>query len=292
MILVPLLCGAVLGLGVLLLYRGLVPPRVALAEELERLTAPAPPIAAEPAPRLERVALDWFRAVGIRLEGRAADLRVTGRSAARHAADKLVGALAGAALPPAVLVAASLAGLALPAALPWLAAPIGAAIGFVLPDRTLREAAARERGSFRHALSGYLDLVTVLLAGGSHIESALVRAAQAGDGRAFSELRRTLDWARVHRTTSWTGLRQLGEDLGVRELRDLAATVSLAAAQGASPAASLTAKASTLRTHQLAEAEAEAEAVTERMTVPSVVLLAGFVVFVVYPAVVRILGLV
>ena len=50
----------------------------------------------------------------------------------------------------------------------------------------------------------------------------------------------------------------------------------------------MSAKADTVRGHQIAETEAAAEAATERMTVPVAVLLFGFLVFIAYPAIAQI----
>lgn len=111
------------------------------------------------------------------------------------------------------------------------AVAIGASLGFVLPDRRVRKRAAERRSSFRHALAGDLDLVTILLAGGAHMETALVVAARTGDGWSFSELRRALESASVH----------------------------------------------------LSGAEAEAEAATEQMTIPTTVLEIGFAGFLLIP---------
>jgi Flp pilus assembly protein TadB len=81
---------------------------------------------------------------------------------------------------------------------------------------------------------------------------------------------------------------ELGERLEVSELTELAASVSLAGTHGARIRASLAAKADALRGHQQAEVEAEAEAATERMTIPVAVLLFGFLVFIAYPALIQI----
>jgi hypothetical protein len=69
----------------------------------------------------------------------------------------------------------------------------------------------------------------------------------------------------------------------------LAASVSLAGTEGAKVRASLAAKAGSLRTHELAEAETEDQAATERMSLPVVLLLAGFLLFIGFPAVERVL---
>ena len=53
--------------------------------------------------------------------------------------------------------------------------------------------------------------------------------------------------------------------------------------------ASLAAKGASLRAHELAEAETAAQAATERMSLPVVLLFAGFLAFVGYPAVEHVL---
>ena len=105
-----------------------------------------------------------------------------------------------------------------------------------------------------------------------------------------------IDLGTTHCALSWVDvsasdgekIAQLDARLGINELAELAASVSLAGSHGARIRASLAAKADTLRGHQVAETEAAAEAATDRMTVPVAVLLFGFLVFIAYPAVVQI----
>jgi len=65
---------------------------------------------------------------------------------------------------------------------------------------------------------------------------------------AFAYLRRALDGARLARETPWSALGRLGTELGIGELSELAASVSLAGTEGAKVRASLAAKAASLRT--------------------------------------------
>jgi Flp pilus assembly protein TadB len=134
-----------------------------------------------------------------------------------------------------------------------------------------------------------LDLVVVALAGGGGVETALADAAGVGSGWAFALLRRALDHARLARQTPWAALGRLGQELGVGELSELAASVALAGTEGAKVRASLAAKAASLRTHELAEAETADQAATERMSLPVVLLFAGFLLFLGYPAVEKVL---
>jgi tight adherence protein C len=117
----------------------------------------------------------------------------------------------------------------------------------------------------------------------------LADAAGVGEGWAFAALRRALDQARLARETPWAALGRLGDELGVGELSELAANVALAGTEGAKVRASLAAKAVSLRTHELAEAETADQAATERMSLPVVLLFAGFLFFLGFPAVERVL---
>jgi tight adherence protein C len=70
----------------------------------------------------------------------------------------------------------------------------------------------------------------------------------------------------------------------------LAASITLAGTEGAKVRASLAAKSAAMRTRQLAEAEASAQAATERMSLPLVVLFAGFLALIGYPAIVHVIN--
>ncbi len=181
-------------------------------------------------------------------------------------------------------------GVAVPVGVVVVVALVAACGGFVLPDLLLRDAARHRRRAFSSALSSYLDLVNVVLAGGSGTETALEAAAEAGDGWVFVELRGALSRSRALRRSPWDCLADLGDELGVAELQELAASVRLAGQQGARVRASLAAKAASLRGHQLARIEAAAQSASERMALPTVLLFTGFLLFIGYPAVVEILG--
>ena len=295
-----LLLGAGTGLGLWLVVRGLFPPRPSLAEalaELRRVPAAAPlvtpgAVGGGAAARLgrplagllERAGAGWLVAAGVRR-----DLAILERSPERHLAEKLTAALAGLLLAPAMSALAALGGARMPLALPLWGALLLGAVGFVVPDLGIHADASARRRDFRHALSSFLDLVVVALAAGGGVESALGDAAGVGTGWPFAYLRRALDQARLAREAPWAALGRLGTELGVGELSELAASLILAGAEGAKVRSSLAAKATSLRAHQLAEAETADQAASERMSLPVVVLFAGFLLFIGFPAVERVL---
>lgn len=212
------------------------------------------------------------------------DLRICGISTAEHAFAKISASLFWGFLPVLLIFAANFVGWSLPYWWGIVGILLGSAGGFVLADRQLREKAAKRRVAFRGALVAYLDLVKILLAGGSHTDGALYQAALAGKGWAFSEIRGVLDWSRVHGQPLSVGLARLGAELGVTELNEIASTVNLAETEGASPSEALARKAESAAERALTEAQAEANALTEKMTVPTVVIAFAFVVFIAYPA--------
>jgi tight adherence protein C len=294
-----LVCGAGVGAGLWLVVRGLYPPRPSLAQalaELRRLPEPAPVLTPEleggMAARLGRPIAEvlgrtnagWLVPAKVRQ-----DLAVLGRTPERHLAEKVTLALVGLLFVPAIAVLLALGGAHLPLVVPLWASLIFMVAGFFLPDLGVHSDASRRRRDFRHALSSFLDLVVVALAGGGGVETALTDAASVGSGWAFGYLSRTLDQARLARQTPWAALGRLGQQLGVAELSELAASVALAGTEGAKVRSSLAAKAASLRTHELAEAETTDQAATERMSLPVVLLFAGFLLFLGYPAVQKVL---
>lgn len=290
--------GAGIGAGLLVILRALQPRPIPLDRVTGALDRPGVSIAARrsgelDAPELSGVqatlgaaGLALMRMVGMADRQKLTDaLRVLDKSPERHAYEKVLAAGAGFTLPIVASAALATNGIAPSPLVVTVIALALAAGGFFYPDLPLSDRVAARRQAFKHAFSAYLDLVTILLAGGAGIESALEGAAEAGDGWAFAEIRRALRRARLTRRSPWEAFAQLGDELGVNELGELAATVSLAGDQGARIKQSLIAKADALRSVQAADLEANAETRTEKMIVPVVVMILGLVLFIAFGAV-------
>ncbi len=281
------LCGIGAGLGLWLTAAALRPRPVPLAAALAALEpASAPPGDG----RVVAGALRLLERVGARTAERDQQLALAGSSPAGWARDKLVATGVGFAGPLAIWAALVAVGLAPPP--PAMTALVigGGCAGWWWSDARLAERVTERRQAFGHALSSYLDLVNVILAGGGGVETALTAAADAGDGFAFTRIRGALERAQRIGQPLWQAFDDLGVELGVPELRELASSLGLAGSQGARIRASLQTKADTLRRHQLAATESEAEAATERMNIPTAVLLLGFLLFILFPAVSAITG--
>jgi len=208
----------------------------------------------------------------------ASDLDIVGWTPTDLVARQLLGVVLGTAMSTAVM---SIAGEGVVVVAVMF---IGGFVGFMLPVAFLRASARTRRRSFVHAFSAYLDLVNVLLAGGAGMETALVAAAEAGDGWAFGALRSCLTRARLSRRSPWSELRTLGNRWALSEVVEVAGSMNLSGEHGARIRSSLAARADSMRSRQVAEVEALAQSATERMGVPVMMLFVGFMVLLGYPA--------
>lgn len=271
--------GAVAGLGVVLFIRGLVgasTPLTAVVAELHR-------------PRVAVVRARRWDTVARRLAGRpttslTVDLAACERDEARWVRDRLVWVGLGAS--PTLVVGTYAAAGNSRFASPLTAAVVlvgGATGGWLYARVDLASDAEKARQKFRHALAAYLELVTILMSGGAGVETSMFDAAAVGRGPAFRQLRAALTSAQARREPPWRALGQLGSRLGVNELEELEASMTLAGG-GAQVRDSLTAKAASIRMKDLGRVESEAEARSETMVLPVMLMFAGFLVLIGYPA--------
>ncbi|MFG1879330.1 type II secretion system F family protein [Sphaerisporangium sp. NPDC049003] len=290
-----LLLGAGIGLGLLSIAFGLRPGRLTLAQELQRLRHGTPPRpTADPdagwSGRLGGPFIKPLAARGLPGARTRRDLAICGKSVERYLGEKATSALIFALLGPSACAVVLLSGIPVPWQIPvWSVALLGI-LGFFVPDLAVKSQADERRAEFRHALSAFLDLVVISLAGGRGVDGALADASQGGDGWAFVRLRGALQAAHAARRTPWAALGRMGEEYGIRELSELAAAVGLAGTEGARVRESLAAKAASIRAHQLTEIETVAQRATERMSLPVVGLFFGFLLFIGYPAVASVLA--
>ena len=220
-----------------------------------------------------------------------ADLGIAGRSLETHLATSLVGALVGFVVPMVMLLPVSVVTGSLPGVVPVWLSLVGAVIGALLPTVQLRAVAADRRRDFRHVVSSFLDLVAMNLAGGRGVPEALTSAAGISDGWAFVRIRDTLEAARLQGITPWAALGELGEEVSIDELRDLSAALALVAEDGAKVRDSLVARAVSMRRRELADTEGRAQARSQSMLMAQMLLCVGFLLFLTYPAVARVIGL-
>jgi len=291
--------GALAGLGLFLLGLALYPPRPRLARRLAAFDArrgangqwAGAPDAAAAGPRwrlgswLARLCAEQ----GWQFPSLRKNLSLAGLPFEIFLATKVLLAVLGLVLGPALGIAAGLAGFHMPAwAQVWLGLLLGTVFSF-LPDLEVRQKADKRRRDFRHAIGSFLDLFAMNLAGGRGVPEALMTASDVGTGWAFWRIRDALAGARITGQTPWQALGALGEEIGIDELRDLSAALSLVAEDGARVRESLVARAESLRRRELTDLEGQAGERSQSMLVAQLMLCAGFLLFLAFP-VVRLLG--
>jgi Flp pilus assembly protein TadB len=241
--------------------------------------------------RLGARAREQLEARGVSLPGSVrSDLSMVGRSLEAHLAASIVGAVAGFFVP---LVLSALLAAVLGSTfglVPLWVGLVGALVGGLLPSSRVKAAADSRRRDFRHVVSSFLDLVAMNLSGGRGVPEALQTAAAISDSWAMLRIRDSLQTARLQGVTPWAALGELGDDLRVDELRDLAAALGLVAEDGAKVRDSLYARSESMRQRELADSEGRAQAQSQSMLVAQLLLCVGFLIFLTYPAVARILG--
>ncbi len=299
------LAGGVAGLGLFLLLKALFPARPGLVARLLALdevreSTDAPRILLLP----EEEVSAFRRELGVRLarlygargwqvRSVRADLALVGRSFEGFLATKALLAASGLLAFPVLFGWLLLMGWGASPTIPFWVAVLAAAVFFFLPDLQIKREAAARRRDFRHVVGAFLDLVSMNLAGGRGVPEALMMAVSiSGDqpNWAMARIRDALQGARIVGITPWQALGQLGEEINIDELRDLSAALGLVADDGAKVRSSLTARAATLRRRELAEIEGRAGERSQSMLVAQLLLCAGFVIFLSFPAAMKMLG--
>ena len=280
-----MLFGGGIGVGVLLVANALRPTSQPIGEVFDAVSDPGQGYlsANADAPRGFRdVVSSLGSAVATSMQDEAQlrkDLAVTGSSLEQHGLVKASWP-AGAVLVVYLLwMVLAAVGLVINPGVAVVVALLAALIALIIPDARLRSRAKQRRIAFRHALSAYLDLVTVIMSGGGGLLTALQTSAEAGDGWAFAEIRASLDRARLSNRTPWSQLAILSDEFDIPELRDLVATAELAGSEGSRITQSVTTKADVLRSRLQSEVEETAESLTEQMLIPVGLLLVALFLF-------------
>jgi hypothetical protein len=292
--------GAILGAGVFLLVVALLPRRVSLARQLATFDS-RPAVAVRPARRSGESESEFSRKLGAGLAAFCAeqgwefpalrnDLALADKSFENFLATSVLLGVFGFLIGPILLLLLAVIGIGISFVIPIWLGLILAIVFSIFPYIEVKQKADQRRKDFRHAVGAFLDLVGMNLAGGRGVPEALMAASEIGGGWSMWRIRDTLASARITGQTPWQALGALGEEIRVDELRDLAAALSLVAEDGAKVRESLTARAVSLRRRELADLEGQAGERSQSMLVAQMFLVAGFLVFLVFPVVGVLLG--
>lgn len=291
-----MIVGGLFGLGMLLLLRGLVPPRPDLAAavgrwELARIQATRE--RGTPLTRAERVGrwtVDQLARRGLDLATLRPDLNIVGKTPEAWVARTMLSVIMALLLPALLGALATMLGLGVGYGTPIGAGVVLAVAAAIVEIAQLRSEARERRAELLQALATYLDMFSMCLAGGRGVPEAMTTSARIGRGWAFELIQDTITQARRSGVTPWQALIDLGDDVALHELVDLGSALLLVGDSGARVRASLAARAGTLRRRQLAEAAAKALKNDDSMRVSQLLMALGFMVLIGYPAVVNVLA--
>jgi hypothetical protein len=185
---------------------------------------------------------------------------------------------------PLLAIGAATAHIDVSLAIPVLGVIVLGVGGAALPFIDLHTAAERRRRHFCHSLATYASLVSMAMAGSMGWSSALEAAASVSSTDwAMDEIAQALLWSQAYHRPPWEGLDRLAERFALSDLSDLARSMAQAG-DGARIRATLETKAASLRLTETTAAEHDAQAVTQKMLLPGVLLMAGYGVLIFYPA--------
>jgi tight adherence protein C len=300
-----LLAGAAFGVGCYLLLRALFPPRPGLAASLAAFDAAVRRRAEDARPdrgpptqekvgglraRLGRALARFYDSRGWEQRTVQQDLAIVEKSFEGFLATKFLLPAAALLFTPIVMAYLAFLGFGVSFAVPvYLVLPF-AALFFFLPDIQLRQEARERRRDFRHVVGAFLDLVAMNLAGGRGVPEALMTASEVGEGWAMRRIKDALANARITGQTPWQALGHLGDEINIAELRDLSAALTLVADDGAKVRQSLTARAASMRSRELSDVAGQAGERSQSMLVAQLLLCAGFLIFLSFPALMRVIA--
>lgn len=162
-----------------------------------------------------------------------------------------------------------------------------AGIGVVVASSDRATRADTEREEMRLALSYFLEVASIMLAGGAGAETALELAANRGQGRAFRRFARQVGRAKDDpRLNAFVALRDLGEEVGLRELVEFGDVMILSSENSATVRQALQDKASLLIFREQERRKAAALARNVTMSIPVAGIAGGFIIWLVYPAII------
>ena len=290
-----LLGGLMVTAGLVLLVSRLAPARPDLADALDRLSPEATRpsgVEMEGSSSAERLGRWGMRLFPIAVWGQppAQQLALLRISTVRFYGEKLLFGMLGLVVVPLLATLLAVLGWRLPVVLP-VVATIGLAVGmFFLPDYNVRDDAKQARTEFARALGAYADLVALERNAGSGPRQALEVAAAVGDSWVFRRLREELAFSNWSGEQPWQALRRLSQELGVPELGDLADIVRLSGEEGAQIYGQLRARSAAMRAAMLNDEVAYANAVGEKLSIPMSLLGVIFLVILIAPALLRVMG--
>ncbi len=288
--------GLVAGFGLFLVVRELLPSTPRLQSALDRLSGDdkVEPITVSDGgeltstQRYTQMFGAWAqRRLPVTVLGRGgptrADLDLIGKTATDHYGEKALGTVIALVAVPFLGLCVGLLNLGMPVSVPLGASLVFALGAWFLPDLDARAKAKRARQEFSRAVSTYLELLAIERISGAGATQATFAAAQVAGSWPFRRIAAALERSRWEGQPPWVALRELGKELEVDALGEVAAIVELAGTQGSAIHDQLQSKAASMRDAQLDVEQQIAHDATVRMTVPGTMTVFVYFLMLIFP---------
>jgi Flp pilus assembly protein TadB len=173
---------------------------------------------------------------------------------------------------------------------PVLATLALAATLWFIPTYNVITDARDARVEFARSLGAFVDLVALEMASGSGPRQSMESAAAVGDSWVFARMREELARTRWSGVTPWDALRHLGNEIDMPDLHELADIMRLSGEDGGRVYPQLRARATSMRSAILFAQRTRANEVSERMTLPMTLLGLIFLLILITPQMLRMVG--
>lgn len=279
-----LVCGVLFVAAGWIGWRAIRPAPLTLRAVQARVV-PIPANSSQPTTTVTRIgrllATGWFgRLVEDRL---GSSLRLTGHTVPTVIGQIVLTGVVAAFTMVVVLAGLVAAGVAPASPLLWLLVPVVAVVFSWRVVLDVRARAARRRTELRRVVNDFVQLLAVALTTNRSVEDALNFAADAGEGDGFDLLRKTVETAQPMGITVWDALNAMADTYDLPELRGLTTSLQRQAGVGVSVAATIRTEAKSLRTKQLTELTDRADQANANLSLPTMGMVIGMVLFLAYP---------
>lgn len=289
--------GAIIGLGIALLVVRLVPNAPDVLDVVQRYSPEAAReravIRADPATNgtVERMGLWAMRRLPAFALGKTPtkELLLLRIPVHQHYGNKVVYALVGLVLPPLLGYLFIVLEFPVPIVIPAVGSVVAAAVFSTFPDINARGDAKMARAEFARALGVYIDLVALERLSGAGARQAMESAAEVGDSWVYTRIAEELQRSRWSGVAPWDALQNLSDELGLPELGDLADVMRMSG-EGSQVYENLRARSTAMRSALLNTERSNANAMSERINMPMSMLGVVFMVILITPALLRVMG--
>ena len=158
------------------------------------------------------------------------------------------------------------------------------------PISAVQNQAAKRQRELRRVTNDFVQMVAVGLTTNRSIEEAVSYAADIGDSDGFKLLQRTVATAQPMGVPVWDALASMAETYELDELQGLSNSMQRQAGIGVNVSGTIRAEARALRAKQLGELSEAANKANANLSLPTMGMVMGVVMFIGYPITAQVLG--